>query len=684
MADVLGAASVVLSVTGEGELSADLAAAVARLELVEEAANSARSAASKVAEVGGAESMGAPSSGASLAGTSGRGPRGTGPGGGAGGGGGGGAGIAAPANKSTAGGGSPGGSSTAIPVAVTNRPLVVRVEGPVAIKAARQGAVGSGAGMGVAASVAAGAGVGPGGVAGIGDGLRGATNDTKGLKEQMASLGSVMSSTFATGTASIFGLVAAADPSMFSTFQSSVRLAAIEVGQAFVPYVESAARGLQQFAGWFGTLDAGTKGTIAKIALATTVIAGVGVAAKVATVAFGGLSSSVVGVGRAMSLGLLSNPVTAGILGVTTLVGGLAAAWWGVSKAVDAAGSGMGRAGNQRVGGGGPGERGTPALTAADIALLPDSYRKQFEDMARRERAALNEDARRSIESERQRLTRAYYDDTIAQRESLPADVRNQLAAAPNRTVQILAEQERKLAEEADVKRLEVLNRANQQDKMIRDREAAVEKVINSNVIQQEYRSRVAAFARRRDTDIPAAVADMFRGARSGDLSREFEGLRAIVLAELERAAPGMKFTEDELTRGLAPDDPNPKLGQQTRLVARFPRPDVQGELAREVSGTQAAARAVSRLLETINTPTLKNGFKQDLKLPFQSHYTTFDAYQESLQIKALDGNTAQTAADINAMRNTLERMKEGLDRGITASESTAAVLKILQGIFGN
>src|ERR1043166_4457805 len=79
---------------------------------------------------------------------------------------------------------------------------------------------------------------------------------------------------FVASTGAIAGFTAAASPAIFDTLTGSVRLLAVQIGQAFLPYMLKASAAAQRAANWFRNLSDATKDNIAIGALAVAGLTG--------------------------------------------------------------------------------------------------------------------------------------------------------------------------------------------------------------------------------------------------------------------------------------------------------------------------------------------------------------------------------------------------------------------------
>jgi len=224
------------------------------------------------------------------------------------------------------------------------------------------------------------------------------------LEDKLKGMSGAMTGIFTASTvatASMYGLVAAANPSLFSTLNDSFKMVSIQLGRFLMPVVADLARGLQGLSAWFQSIDADTRqqittwaGWIAKAALAAVALKGILVvgglvigvvkplviawfAAERAIMAFklstvlaavslGGLKTALSSTWAVMA----AHPLTATIIAV----GALAAAFGYLKRN---AGEAMAGVNNPH---GGPAGRPHEGITPQDIAALPTDIRKRVDD----------------------------------------------------------------------------------------------------------------------------------------------------------------------------------------------------------------------------------------------------------------------------------------------------------------
>lgn len=180
-----------------------------------------------------------------------------------------------------------------------------------------------------------------------------------------------MNTVFRQTSSGILDLVAAADPAMFLTFNNSVTALAIQVGTVFVPYVEMAARSLQEWAEWFKTSPDWMKNTIGYVGIATVAITALGAAVRLLSPAF----SVLTGAWRVLSAAFAVSPLgvlALGIAAVATAVYGLSTAWGETAKNAKDASGAMGGAQGAGVPGGPPKPEKPQTLFELMKKLPPD------------------------------------------------------------------------------------------------------------------------------------------------------------------------------------------------------------------------------------------------------------------------------------------------------------------------
>jgi hypothetical protein len=302
----------------------------------------------------------------------------------------------------------------------------------------------------------------------------------------------------------------------------------------------------------------------------------------------------------------ISAPWAVGLAGAITVVGGLAAAWWGVSKAVDAAGAGMGRTAAQRIAGG-PGGNMTDRPTVQQLMQqLPEGMRARLLDAG----------------------------------------------SSPTKFADVV---------DAQIKESEAaLQRARQQaPRQILDEELQARRKFDFMEEEHKYLRQVYQAQLEKYQSTPAG-----RGATAiPETAPEFKE----VVNERNRSVTNLKREAAQINIELTPAD----LGQFDLQKERGRGPFARMEFLRQFPELQqpkrrnfddAAIRGAEGLLTSLQKIREEAGasMKRDLKLPFQSRYTTFDAYGESLQIKLLEGNELTTANEISQLRKTIEAIDPG------------------------
>jgi hypothetical protein len=185
---------------------------------------------------------------------------------------------------------------------------------------------------------------------------------------------------YAAGTAGLLSMVAAASPSHFATLTGSFQLVASAIGQSLLPYITELSRWVYSVRVYWEGLSDATKSSIARFAVAGVTLAGIIATAGGLIRVFGLLSSSVVSLGRVLTLGLLSNPILAGIVGLTAAVVALAYATGLVgSNARDSTGAlvELDEKGRPK-----PKKKAETAITREQQAALPEGIRTQLSQAA--------------------------------------------------------------------------------------------------------------------------------------------------------------------------------------------------------------------------------------------------------------------------------------------------------------
>lgn len=112
-------------------------------------------------------------------------------------------------------------------------------------------------------------------VGGLAEGLEQAQKKLGAFAGQMDAIAAKAGTIFAGMSAGILGLGALGDGGVaVSTLSTSFQLLGQAVGEGFLPYIMDAAGWIQRVAQWFSDLDESTKGTIARILVFGTAIAG--------------------------------------------------------------------------------------------------------------------------------------------------------------------------------------------------------------------------------------------------------------------------------------------------------------------------------------------------------------------------------------------------------------------------
>lgn len=213
------------------------------------------------------------------------------------------------------------------------------------------------------------------------------------LQRKFSGVGQSAGNLWMMGTAGITGLVAAADPfSTFPTLQESVKGLAIELGQGFLPIVDSVSQKIQGLTHWFAGLDESTKKNIATYA--TYAVAGAGVVYALYKIA--GASYAAVGAVNALNLAWRASPwgfVISSAITATAAIGGLAAAYYTLGSNARGAGDGM-----------------ASAADKAELKRREDEKRSVYEslpsDFKAKYREAKDEEGRRGVLREYQKKTK--------------------------------------------------------------------------------------------------------------------------------------------------------------------------------------------------------------------------------------------------------------------------------------
>jgi hypothetical protein len=350
---------------------------------------------------------------------------------------------------------------------------------------------------------------------------------------------------FVAASAGIAALTAASNPVVFDTFKASVEGLAISIGGSLGPGVLEVSGYLQRMADYVDRLDPAFKSNVANMALWTTGLLG-------GAYAVTKLVAGVRILGTVLTAGV-AGPWTAGVVGLTAVVGGLAAAWLTTRDRAKEAGDEMGRAGRTGVGGGAGGPPGRlQTLTEAQLRALPPDVQEDVR------RAGGNPEWVRGV-------IRQFGEESASE----VAGVRTRLAAASGR-----AEPERR-AEIAAV-------------------EAAMERGrTEMAAVRREYTTRVdPRTGERREFGgaITSGVLDSFaqqaaRRALPGPETPELAGRREMLAAGLRgrdyrsmATAPGVRMAEEALERAqgrqtLAQELLGRLTGGETRLsLASLPR----------------------------------------------------------------------------------------------------------------
>jgi hypothetical protein len=220
-----------------------------------------------------------------------------------------------------------------------------------------------------------GAGQAPDPAAEIGGGSPGKKLDEEARKgaAALAQLSSAAGMAFAAGAGGIASLGATAGAmSSWPTFKASITGVSIELGQAFLPYIDRASLALQDMERWLETLSPSTKEFGARLAITGTAAAGAAFAAAKLVGAWRAVAAAAGLANTAMAMG----PIGGTIAVVGTAVAALAGAWALTARnARDAADAqaDAGRAGSGAAAGG-------PEPSAAQtIAALPPGVRAEIE-----------------------------------------------------------------------------------------------------------------------------------------------------------------------------------------------------------------------------------------------------------------------------------------------------------------
>lgn len=440
-----------------------------------------------------------------------------------------------------------------------------------------------------------------------------------------------MESVFSRGKASILSLVGTANPAMFSTFQTSVKMLALEVGTVFTPYVEYAARGLQTAANWFRNLDDGTRAWVGRIGMGTVAVAGLATGFRTLYPLLGLASSGL----RMVSIAAtsLAGPWGPIIAGATALAGGLgllAANWDKVSTTAGRAMSAMGNIGQLGQFGAGIVQPEKKEILADVLAELPPQMRKAiFEasgaDKRREQVERFRDDLQARITRERQGLA--------------PASARE--------------------FEEAQ-KRFELLEPYHKQ-------------------LNRFYTSELLRYGEL--ADVHGEISPSSLPGGNSVQARRVEGERTRILDEIRKVAITHKI--NLTAEDLKPFEINNPTGSR---IERFIEPTKP--VFRELAGERRIVE-MDRLVQTLdrvkqslgleaNVPNPER-FAQNFTIPgINSRFTDITSYLENLQTQALNVGDA----DAEFQKRQLElQLKEQQGTNLLLSDMSRQLKEMEQAI---
>ncbi len=445
------------------------------------------------------------------------------------------------------------------------------------------------------------------------------------LQEKFQAVGDSMKGLFTASTiatAGMYGLVAAANPSLFSTMNDSFKMVSVQLGRFLVPVVKELAAGLQNLSSWFQSLDSDTRqqiatwaGWIAKAALAVVALKGVlmagglviGVLSPLVSVLFladkaflalklSMLTTTGVFVGlRAAIAGtwalLAAHPITA----LVGAVGALAAAFFFLKNRAREANDEL--AGDQGV------KRVEHEVRARDIREAPQDVRKRF--------------AEAQTNPERQQILQEW----------------------------------KKAAE-------------------LRQGQAQQEQLANTaQALRIEPAVQAAIAAARNQLGIPANQgAGMRAMADPGGFDQAVKDLGRRL--ELIGFRPGANVTPTEFARNILTRGGNVDVSEHAAQRNQVPLAKVNAEVEaarRAAAGAGAGDGAQDQM-------------KQNLQMPFQSKFMAYAQYSEAQQLAAL--NTGDAQAEL--MRQQLVATLEGNKEAFTNTDNVRKQLEGIRAALAN
>lgn len=194
------------------------------------------------------------------------------------------------------------------------------------------------------------------------------------LKTAFAQVGQTAAIAFASGTASMAGMIAAASPSDWATFTGSIQLLAASIGSNLLPYIDQMSMGIQAAARYWDSLSDATKGFITRWAVAAVALAGsiTGIYGAIQGLSTAYRMLQTIGQGVASMMGLMFSPMGAAIAGLTVAVVALAAAWALVGGNASSAGHEIDATGKKKP-------KAETAVTPEQVAALPPELRERFD-----------------------------------------------------------------------------------------------------------------------------------------------------------------------------------------------------------------------------------------------------------------------------------------------------------------
>jgi len=200
-------------------------------------------------------------------------------------------------------------------------------------------------------------------------GVLGASLDR--LNADFARVGQTATVAFATGTAGLMGMIAAASPSHYATFTGSMELLASAIGSSLLPYVDQLSTTLQSArTHWLGLTEV-QRGFYARLAVGAVALAG-GIAGIYGVIsALTGLKNMLLEIGKfaAARMGLMFSPMGQAIAGLVVVTTALAAAWYLVSSNARGAAHEIDETGRRKPK---KDEKAATAVTAEQVASLGD------------------------------------------------------------------------------------------------------------------------------------------------------------------------------------------------------------------------------------------------------------------------------------------------------------------------